>query len=296
MQGISALPYCCSHPSLQAEDLCLAILPLVRIEAVIRKLRGGSQAHLVRGDDGRCYAAKFRNNPQGNRALINEWIAHRLLRKLNIPTPNIRLLSLDKESAKSPDLYFSVGSKQVRIEPGIHLGSECPVDPDQTAIFDYLPRRLLSKVCNLADFSKIFVIDQWLCQQDSRQAIFFRARSPASSLNLRVVFIDHGLALGGLDWEFRDSHLRGLYFDRTVYPKNLPAACQETMDSVHSMEDADLHAASDGLPEEWFQNETEKELLRGVMAILSRRRSQIHSLICRQREALIADQLLVKPH
>jgi hypothetical protein len=50
------------------------------------------------------------------------------------------------------------------------LGSECPVNPENTAIFDFLPAKLLPQVVNLPDFAKAFVLDKWPYQTDRRQA------------------------------------------------------------------------------------------------------------------------------
>jgi hypothetical protein len=44
----------------------------------IRRLRGGSQAQLLRASDGAYYVCKFLNNPQHIRVLANEMFATRL--------------------------------------------------------------------------------------------------------------------------------------------------------------------------------------------------------------------------
>jgi hypothetical protein len=44
----------------------------------IRKMRGGSQAHLMRADDGAYWIVKFHNNPQHFRVLANEFFASRI--------------------------------------------------------------------------------------------------------------------------------------------------------------------------------------------------------------------------
>jgi hypothetical protein len=41
----------------------------------IRKMRGGSQAHLLRASDNYFYICKFQNNPQDIRILVNEYLA-----------------------------------------------------------------------------------------------------------------------------------------------------------------------------------------------------------------------------
>jgi hypothetical protein len=37
-------------------------------------MRGGSQAHLLRADDGNLYIIKFQNNPQHVKVLANEFV------------------------------------------------------------------------------------------------------------------------------------------------------------------------------------------------------------------------------
>jgi hypothetical protein len=44
----------------------------------VRRMRGGSQSHLMRASDGHFYVVKFQNNPQHLRVLANEMFATRL--------------------------------------------------------------------------------------------------------------------------------------------------------------------------------------------------------------------------
>ncbi|MEO7142944.1 MAG: hypothetical protein ABI165_05510, partial [Bryobacteraceae bacterium] len=64
----------------------LAPMPVDAIR-LIRKMRGGAQAHLIETGDGHFYVVKFRNNPQHRRILINERIASILLDYLQITAP-----------------------------------------------------------------------------------------------------------------------------------------------------------------------------------------------------------------
>ena len=49
-------------------------VPLYAVQH-IRRMRGGSQAHLMRASDGAYYVTKFQNSPQGVRILANEMFA-----------------------------------------------------------------------------------------------------------------------------------------------------------------------------------------------------------------------------
>ena len=60
----------------------------------IRPMRGGSQAQLMRADDGHCYVVKFANNPQHRRVLANEWLAGRLVQALGLPVPPMAMIQV----------------------------------------------------------------------------------------------------------------------------------------------------------------------------------------------------------
>ena len=48
----------------------------------VKRMRGGAQSHLMRCDDGHYYVVKFRNNPQHERVLANEFLATRLAERV----------------------------------------------------------------------------------------------------------------------------------------------------------------------------------------------------------------------
>ena len=190
---------------------------VVEIRRVIRRMRGGSQSFLIEGADGHAYVAKWTANPQGTRTLLNEWIAHRLLQKLEICTPQMRILRLSGPlCAASKDLYFDVDPKRF-IEPGLHLGSRCPVNPETTAIFDFLPAKLLNQITNRGDFVKCLVLDTLIGQWDKRQAVFVRDRVSKSRPACRAYLIDHGMSFGGSHWEQLGQRTTGIYLDYSVY-------------------------------------------------------------------------------
>lgn len=150
----------------------------IRARTAIRKMRGGAQAHLLEGEDGAYYVAKFTNNPQHRRILINEWLACVFLRYLQIYVPETALVELTPDFVEAnPELYFSIGSRREPVRPGLHFGSRMAVNPDRVAVFDFLPDKLLGKVENRPDFLGMLVFDKWVGNADSRQAVFFRARA-----------------------------------------------------------------------------------------------------------------------
>src|SRR5947209_18378237 len=104
----------------------------VRAKQLIRKMRGGAQAHLIEGEDGEFYVVKFTNNPQHRRILINEWLACAFLRYLQIFVPDTILIEFTPEFIEdSPDLYLSMGTLREPVPSGIHFGSRFAVHPDR---------------------------------------------------------------------------------------------------------------------------------------------------------------------
>ena len=57
----------------------------------IRKMRGGSQAHLIRASDKNLYIVKFQNNPQHVRVLANEYLGTKVGQLLHLPMPEARI-------------------------------------------------------------------------------------------------------------------------------------------------------------------------------------------------------------
>src|SRR5690349_15007291 len=103
----------------------------VNARRLIRKMRGGAQAHLLEADDGHFYVVKFRNNPQHRRVLINEWLASTFLRYLQVAAPDTAIVRLAPEFiAQNPDVCIALGHEKHPADPGWHFGSRYPGDPN----------------------------------------------------------------------------------------------------------------------------------------------------------------------
>jgi hypothetical protein len=199
----------------------------VRAHKLIRKMRGGAQAHLIEGLDGHFYVVKFVNNPQHRRILVNEWLACAFLRYLQIHVPDTAIIDLSPDFIETnPDLYLTLGNRREAAVPGLHFGSRMAVHPERVATFDFLPDKLLEKVENRADFLGMLAFDKWIGNADSRQAVFFRARGKSwtplkgetpGRTGFFAQMIDHGFAFGGAAWSFHDNPLQGVYFRTSVY-------------------------------------------------------------------------------
>jgi len=255
---------------------------------LIRKMRGGAQAHLLEADDGNFYVVKFKNNPQHRRILINELVASVFLRYLRISAPEAALIQVSDEFlARNPDVYIALGSRRLPVEPGWHFGSRFPGHPERLAVYDFVPDALLSKVVNRNEFMGVLAFDKWVGNADSRQAIFYRAsvREPAMAAGsgMRVGFValmmDHGYVFNGPHWEFVDSPLHGLYYRPAVY-ENVRSMgdFQPWLERILHFPDEVMDEAFRRIPTDWLDSE-EEDALERMFARLRNRRQRVPDLI-----------------
>jgi hypothetical protein len=260
------------------------------VEAIrlIRKMRGGAQAHLLECGDGHFYVVKFRNNPQHRRILINEWIASVFLNYLQISAPAAAIVNLSTDFlAANPEVHLQLGSRRLPAEPGWHFGSRYPGDPSKVMVYDFLPDLLLNKVVNINEFSGVLAFDKWMGNADARQSIFFRARlrqwSPSATANApRAGFVanmmDHGYVFNGPHWTFPDSPLQGLYFRPNVYEQIRSLDdFQPWLDRVVDFPEEVVDQALKQLPPDWLAEDA--EALDKMLLILMSRRKRVPDLI-----------------
>jgi len=187
----------------------------------IRRMRGATQAHLVRLRDGSYCVVKFADNPVGSRVLVNELVSSLLLGELGIATPKPVILRVDEDFLRcNPEVVLTRDGAPHRPTPGWHFGSRFPGNPDTTAVFDLMPDAWLSRVVNNDDFLGALVFDLWTCNAGPRQAIFFRAKvdySAETGDRWFAQMIDHDRALAGARWRFTQIPPQALAWQRIVH-------------------------------------------------------------------------------
>lgn len=219
------------------------ITPLTAVQHV-RRMRGGSQAQLLRASDSHLYVVKFTNNPQGVRILANEWIASRLASRIELPVPEVAAVEISQWLIRSTsELSFELSNGRAACNEGVHFGSRFAADLQEGVVTDLLPTACLPRVGNLAAFIGAVVLDKWTCNTDRRQVVY--VRKPESA-RYSAVLVDQGHCFNATYWNFPDSPLYGLHDSRDVYLQVTSwesfepwLTCVETLDAQEIWEIAD---------------------------------------------------------
>jgi hypothetical protein len=229
---------------------------------------------------------KFLNNPQHRRILINEAVASVLLRYLQIAAPEVAIISVSSEFlAANPEVSLQLGSHRVPIEPGWHFGSRYPGDPDQLAVYDFLPDALLGQVVNLREFTGMLAFDKWTGNADGRQAVFFRSRisewtaaRTATRPGFLAWMIDQGFVFNGPYWDYPDSPLHGIYHRPLVYEtiRSLDDF-SPWLDRIAHFPVEVMDQAFRSVPLQWLEGE--QEALEELLERLMERRGQVAGLL-----------------
>lgn len=243
-------------------------------------MRGGSQAHLLRADNGNLYITKFQNNPQHVRVLANEFLATRLAQFLDLPVTDVEIIAVpDWLIDDSPGLRIEIESGQVRCASGLQLGIRYAADLWQDRISDHLADPKFEFVKNKQDFWQIVVFDKWLGNCDSRQAVFTR-RSDQQEYD--ATFIDHGYCFNGSEWTFPDLPLHGVFHRNSVY-RGVTGwdSFEPVLSLAESLDCQTLWQSASEIPPEWYQYN--QDTLCCLIDSLSKRRSTIRDLISKFR-------------
>lgn len=249
-----------------------------KIDAVqhVRRLRGGSQSHLMRASDGAFYVTKFRDNPQHTRILANELLASRIGLRLGLPVAPAEVIHIDDWLIENtPELRFELAGPSGKIESGRHLGSRYVCDLWQDSLFDYLPETMFDRITNRADFARVLVLDKWLGNCDGRQAVFSKK---ARGRRYTVTFIDHGYCFNAGDWSFPDLSLQGVYYRNFVY-EGVSGwnAFEPALTKLEGLDMLDLWRCAESIPPEWYGHD--QVALEQLLETLFKRRSLIRDLI-----------------
>ena len=254
-----------------------------RIRAVeyIRRMRGGSQAKLMRCSDGGYYVVKFQNNPQGIRILANELLAAILAKTLGLPIPEPAVVEVTADLIRhNSELVIDKGWRRVPCRPGLCFGSRWggneALRPGLGDVYDLLPEERLANVKNLCDFVGMLAFDKWTGNGDDRQTIFVR-NDRASPF--RAFLIDNGLCFNGTRWNFAAGPKDGLFWPCVVYQQVSGVdAFKPWLDRIeHDVDPSFLKGIAEEVPTEWYGGR--RDSLVRLLTGLDERRTHVRDFL-----------------
>jgi hypothetical protein len=230
----------------------------------------------MRCGDGQLYVVKFRNNPQHQRVLANEFLATKLGEHLGLPMPVATIVDVSKWLIENTaELTIILGTDEIPCEPGLQFGSQYVVNPTEGQVFDYLPPEMIFRVRNLETFAGILALDKWTCNADGRQATFSRRlREKKYFAN----FIDQGYCFNAADWTFPDFPLRGVYPRNEVYAAvNGWESFEPWLSRIETIDDDIIWTITGEIPPEWYGHAWDE--LEGLVERLIKRKTTVRELI-----------------
>lgn len=258
----------------------------VRATRFLCRLPGGSQSHLLEANDGNAYIVKLKDNPQGTRTLVNEWIAAKIFAHLGIPHPKTVLVSLDQEFLRqNPAVSISTPHARTAPAAGLHFGSRHAGHRSGVAVYDFLPDSLLARVENLNAFLGALAVDLWTGNIDRRQCVFLRnvargecgeGEGHGSRKGFIALMIDNGQIFAGSQWLIRDYSRPNSYFHRLVY-NAAPKDCEPWIQSIESFPFDLMRDIKASVPKEWIRNDGDR--LSDLLRQLYKRRTRVRACL-----------------
>lgn len=249
----------------------------------IRRMRGGTQAQLLRCADGGYYVVKFLNNPQGMRVLANDLLGTLLAAQLGLPVPHPAIVDVSREIVRhSEEMVIQLKSAYVPCSPGLCFGSRYPCDEScaggsgLAAACEFVSDAQTCATENVRDFAGMLVFDKWTCNTDDRQVIFCRQ---GNHRTYRALMIDEGQCFNGMHWTFPDAPLRGLYRSRAAYTGYRGFDVFEPwLGRLENEINEDvLQRAGSEIPTAWYERDT--NALARLLRRLNHRRNQVRDLL-----------------
>jgi hypothetical protein len=248
----------------------------------IRRMRGGSQSHLMRCSDGNYYVVKFQNNPQHRRVLVNELLGTSLAACLGLPTTPIAVIDVREDLILlTPDLYIEMPLSRMPCQPGLQFGSSYIGDPHHLSMLDFASDKHILEANNLRDFAGMLVFDLWTSNTDSRQVIF---RRPNAGAPHQAWMIDQGFCFNTGEWTLADTSRRSLYLPMAVYKQIVGIESFEPWLVLleSSLSERFLSDIASTIPAEWY--EFDSAALRDLLERLNLRRYKVRELLYSMHE------------
>jgi hypothetical protein len=196
-------------------------MQIVTAKRAISPIKNGvTKPYFVTCDDGETYAVKFKQNPFGARALVNEYICAQIAISLNLPLASPSLVRVDSNFINdySDDISKHIGEE---VKTGYHFGSK-----KIKKVFPVSTSEMLESANNIEKVPDILLFDHWVCNID-RDWNGGNLLFDASNMELVIIDHTHAFELASI-WTANDLNLkigepfRIFDFDGKVYNKLVP--------------------------------------------------------------------------
>lgn len=239
---------------------------------------GITNPYIVKCNNNKKYVAKFPGNPEGTKVLINEYVCAKLAKKLGLPIPNFELIEIQnihKFAAQLSDIKMINGT--VFCSEFIEKASAVP---------GYL---VLTKVTNKYDAIKILFFDVIVGNNDRNEGNLL-----INFKNNSLVMIDHShVFVYQAVWDERNlGELIGAKIDLTRMNKfnfdnlslcsndiNYKSVISEYIERIKCIDDSEIDAIINSIPQDWDITEKEKECLKNFLLDRIHRISEICKLL-----------------
>lgn len=170
----------------------MSLPPSISPIKCLQRRKGKSKPHLIQCSDGQHYLIKFKNNPQGNRALVNDYVVSHLGLLLGLPIPPVSYIPISKSFIQSCPLF-----EKYDFVPGNQFASLYIDGCTGRSKEDPFPAR--DRILNHAIIPGILLFDLWVSNQDRwKNNILFK---PVKGGKFHLYLIDHGDCFpGGKNW------------------------------------------------------------------------------------------------
>jgi len=248
----------------------------------IRKMRGGSQAHIMRASDGNLYVTKFQNNPGGVRALASEFLATKLAVFLGLPMAEVQVVEVPASLiAGTPELKIEIDGAMLPCTAGPQLGSRYVGDSSKDRVFDHMPQSQFHRVVNRMDVVRMLAFDKWVGNCDGRQAVFVKR---VNATGYSMAFIDQHYCFDGHWWSFPDLPFHGMYHHLHAYQAVTGwESFEPVLSRIERIDYAELWRSAAQIPHEWL--EYDGKGLFDLVEMLYRRRPLVRELIAQFRNS-----------
>ncbi|WCT56902.1 hypothetical protein PQ456_05090 [Paenibacillus kyungheensis] len=241
----------------------------LKANRIMNPIKNGSTLpYYINCEDGQTYAVKFKENPQGIKAIVNEYICSELALLLQLPIPKPVLIHLTEEfcSMYGQKLKEHIGSD---ILPGVHFGclklkKAYPIELGS----------MLNEAINIEIIAELLIFDLFICNSDRDNNGGNLLFDPQQK---KIIILDHTHAFDlGTIWEASQLNQRIgepftlLNLNGHVYRKLVPYVkgynpFNSILEKLKTMTTDQIWNIINSVPNEWLLSPDDKLSLNNYL-------------------------------